>query len=172
MPITLSHPTMKRLYSAFLAKDSSRHARIFVKTVRQGSLQISAEIRCHVLRDEWLDFLQLSLQDYWEERRGLVYVVANPVYHDCFKVGKTTKSLTERIQQLNNESVIGAFVAVQQWTVHDCHFLEKESHRALVAHHVHKEFFKGTYSVLCATVEKTIQRDIGLFESEISGTTC
>ncbi|MDO8416338.1 MAG: GIY-YIG nuclease family protein [Agitococcus sp.] len=172
MDITQSHLTMQRLYTAFLQQDPFRYANILTHAIRQGAVGFSEVINEHVLGDDWLDFTHQAMAQYWATRRGIVYVVTNPVHYDCFKVGKSTQSMTQRLKQLNNEAVVGTFIPVHHWAVHDCHFLERDAHRVLRPYHVQKEFFKEKYSFICEKITQVIADDTLRFSAVGLGPSC
>lgn len=157
---------MSLLFFAFLANDVLKHARILSRTVRKGQTSPRAEMRNHVLYDDWIDFSNSSLDSYWISRKGYIYLATNPIFRDCFKIGKTKNLPGIRIKQLNNESVLGKFELVSWWRVHDCHYLEKEIHRELRHFTIQKEFFAGTYLTLIPQINAVIAADIQKFNFE------
>jgi hypothetical protein len=118
----------------------------------------------HPLGDEWYDFAQHALNLHFKKNQGYVYVAQSPQYPEVFKVGKTAKSPTVRLQQLNNESVIYAFKLVASYPVHDRHFLERLIHKKLVAQGAVqlKEFFKLDLQAVQRCIQETVKADESL----------
>lgn len=155
---------LKKLYAAFQAGDATKHASLLCWLIRQGSQEVMPTIRGHVLADDWLDFCQQSLNEFWAQRQGALYVVGNPVTPEFFKVGKTGQDVQNRLRQLNNEAVIGTQVLVQSWLVHDRHYLERAAHASLGDLYRHKEFFHTDWRTLCPRIADVIQQDIQAFQ--------
>ena len=81
---------------------------------------------------------------------GLVYIIRNNEHRpNVYKVGMTTRSVEERIAELNAEtSNIGKFEALAQFPVNNVEAAEAECHRKLRSYKYEKEFFKGELSEL------------------------
>lgn len=73
-----------------------------------------------------------------------VYVLSNPSYPNIYKIGKTTRSVEERMNELNNTSVLTPFKLEIEFKTDNCHDLEKYLHKKLDRYRVNKkrEFFK------------------------------
>jgi len=76
---------------------------------------------------------------------GIVYIIRNNTHPpNVYKVGMTTRSVKERIDELNREtSNVGRFEALAQFPVSNMEAAEAECHRDLGAYNLEKEFFKG-----------------------------
>lgn len=158
------HPlTVARLYAAYQNSDGPAHARVLARAVRVGVDDVFGPIRAHVLSDDWQDFAFASLADYWQRQSGHLYVAVNPVTPSVYKVGKTRLDPVLRMHGLNNEAVVGSFICVQSWAVHDRHALETAAHKSLRHLERHKEFFRGSWAAVCAPVRAAIDADINLF---------
>lgn len=152
------------LFDAFSRQDSLSHGRLLARAIRTQDGSLSRALLEHPLGDEWLDFAQQSLSCWQAQDRGHLYVVTNPVTPAFLKVGKTRLAPAQRLKRLNNEAVVGAFILVQAWAVHDRHYLEAAVHRSLNEFPRHKEFFVSTWDVLCPRVSAVIDDDRARFE--------
>jgi len=74
--------------------------------------------------------------------RGFVYVLSNKAMPGLLKVGYTTRSISDRLDELNSTGVPTAFVIEFYFEVDDAPRGEGLLHRALSKHHYEKEFFK------------------------------
>lgn len=166
MTSAVSQTTLTHLFDAFCANDAPLHGRLLARTVRAGRLGLVEAIRGHVLGDDWLDFAQASLDAVWARHSGHLYVVANPVTPQFLKVGKTRLAPERRVRSLNNEAVIGEYLCVQHWAVHDRHFLESAAHRALADLPRHKEHFACHWRELCPRVDAVIAEDRARFREQ------
>ena len=85
---------------------------------------------------------------------GLVYIIRNNEHPpNVYKVGMTTRSVEERIAELNAEtSNIGKFETLAQFPVNKVEAAEAECHRKLRSYKYEKEFFKGELSELIEIV--------------------
>jgi len=83
---------------------------------------------------------------------GYVYIIRNPSHEsDVYKVGKTSRTIDERLKELNSEtSNIGTFDLIKSFMVSDIDKAESESHKALDSMRVqnNREFFKASVGEL------------------------
>jgi hypothetical protein len=90
---------------------------------------------------------------------GVIYIMRTPANEiDVYKVGLTTRSATERAQELHSTGVALPFGVVANWDVGDCVAVEKEVHRRLAARRVseRREFFRAPLSEITATIAEVI----------------
>lgn len=78
--------------------------------------------------------------------KGYVYCVVNPSLPNVCKVGKTTRTVEERLQDLYSSGLIYPFRVVYKKYVEDCHETEKRLHLILRSRRIAKnrEFFRYT----------------------------
>ena len=74
--------------------------------------------------------------------RGFVYVLSNKAMPGLLKVGFTTRTIIERIDELNSTGVPSSFISEFYFDVSDAPKGEQLLHSALREHHYDKEFFK------------------------------
>jgi hypothetical protein len=158
--------TLTRLFDAFTNQDVLTHGRLLARALRAGKTGVAQAIQAHVLGDDWMDFAHASLTALWEKNRGHLYVVANPVTPDFLKVGMTRLAPDKRVKRLNNEAVVGAYICVEHWAVHDRHFLEAEVHRSLADLPRHKEHFACHWRALCPRVAAVLAADRERFAAQ------
>jgi hypothetical protein len=78
--------------------------------------------------------------------RGFVYVLSNRAMPGLLKVGYTTRSIMERLDELNSTGVPTSFVIEFYFEVDNAPLGESMLHRSLGKHHYEKEFFKVSVS--------------------------
>lgn len=166
MQNAVANTTLTHLFEAFTNEDLATHGRLLARAIRAGKVDLSMAIREHVLGDDWLDFAHASLASLWEKNSGHLYVMANPVTSDFLKVGMTRLTPEKRLKRLNNEAVVGAYICVQNWSVHDRHFLEAEVHRSFSDLPRHKEHFAGSWRTVCPRIEAVIAVDKKRFHAQ------
>lgn len=166
MQNSVSTATLTRLFSAFTNHEELAHGRLLARTLRAGKTGLADAMRAHVLGDDWMDFAHASLSALWDKNRGHLYVVANPVTPEFLKVGMTRLAPAKRVKRLNNEAVVGAYICVEHWAVHDRHFLEAEAHRSLADLPRHKEHFACHWRDLCPRVAAIITADRARFAAQ------
>lgn len=160
-----SRDALSKLFNAFAHRDELTHARLLAKLVRRQEPGLTRAILSHPLGDDWMDFCTHSLGVLWQRNAGHLYVMANPVTPQFLKVGKTRLRPEQRLRALNNEAVVGQYICVQSWAVHDRHYLEALAHRSLSDLPRHKEFFACDWRSLCPRVEAIVKHDRQLFEA-------
>jgi hypothetical protein len=76
--------------------------------------------------------------------RGFIYILSNPAMPDLVKIGKTTTSPTQRMQELHSTGVPTPFELEFAAEVTDCHACERAAHEVLDEHRVstNREFFR------------------------------
>ena len=166
MQNAVAHTTLTHLFEAFTNQDLVKHGRLLARAVRAGKIDLVAAMREHVLGDDWLDFAHASLAELWKKNHGHLYIVANPVTPEFLKVGMTRLAPETRLKRLNNEAVVGEYICVQSWAVHDRHFLEAQAHRSLSDVPRHKEHFACHWRDLCPRVFAVITADRALFQAQ------
>lgn len=81
---------------------------------------------------------------------GFIYILSNPSMPGIYKVGLTTNSVRQRIQELNSTGVPKSFKLVKKYEVREGKLLsvERLAHRKLRTKELHhgKEFFEGEQS--------------------------
>ncbi len=159
MPRPVGPRTLGALEAAFEAGDAPRLVRGVLALARAGHADVLRLLSDHPFYDDWLDAVHAGAASYFEEARGRLYVVGNPSQNGFYKLGKTRLSALERLAALNNEAVVGTFVLVADYPVHDRHFLERAAHRALSHLPRHKEFVHGRWQELCAAIESVVSLD-------------
>jgi len=94
---------------------------------------------------------------------GLVYIVSNSEQNkDLYKIGKTSRTIDERIKELNSATgTLGKFQAHATFLVEDIDFSEKDIHKKLskLRYQSNREFFKCNYTELLVKVRDLIAED-------------
>lgn len=152
--------TSAALWSHFEAGRSEALAALLCKEVRRGLTRPYESFSGHVLEDDWRDFALQSVRAHLAARAGYVYVVVNPVNPTLFKVGQTKRSVSERLASLNSAGVVGYFLEVASFPVHDRFWVEASAQRALAGlAEQHKEFFKCSSEQAVAAVRAAAEAD-------------
>lgn len=97
----------------------------------------------------------------FEEIRGYIYILSNPLMPDIVKIGQTERDLEERIEELSNPTGVGArFQAEACFPVGDPIVAEGDVHRALNAFRVspNREFFRISVQEASAVISRIISR--------------
>lgn len=99
------------------------------------------------------------LFDY-EEVRGFVYIVSNPAMPGLVKIGYTTRTVNERLAELNHETgVPSPFVIECYWASGDPVRAESTIHRRLMSHRIpRKEFFRLPIREAIGQVQQILDR--------------
>ncbi len=91
---------------------------------------------------------------------GLIYIVSNSEQKkNLFKIGKTSRTITERIKELNSATgTLGKFKPHATFLVDDIDYMEKHIHKKLSSNRYQKnrEFFEMEYAELLFKVEDII----------------
>lgn len=97
--------------------------------------------------------------------KGFIYILSNPSMPSIYKVGLTTNSVRQRIQELNSTGVPKSFELVKKYEIREDKLLsvERLAHRKLKTNELHhgKEFFEGQLSLIEAAVEDSIHELTG-----------
>ena len=114
---------------------------------------------------------QLDKEPSYEN--GFIYILSNPSMPNIFKVGLTTNSIRQRIQELNTTGVPTSFVLVKSYEVAAKNLLgiERLAHEILKTQELHhgKEFFEGSISIVQIAVEDAIFSLTGSTATELVG---
>ena len=94
---------------------------------------------------------------------GLIYIVSNSEQKkNLFKIGKTSRSIEERIKELNSATgTLGKFVPHATFLVKDIDEMEKYIHKKLskIRYQKNREFFEANYTELLLKVEQLISAE-------------
>lgn len=92
--------------------------------------------------------------------KGFIYILSNPSMSNIYKVGLTTNSVRQRIQELNSTGVPKSFELVKKYEIREEKLLsvERLAHRKLKSNELHhgKEFFEGNINLIKVAVEDAI----------------
>jgi hypothetical protein len=153
----------KILIRLFERKDGTRTSEILFSMARKGIMDPMSSLFDHPLEDDWRDFAGAAVHERIEKRKGIVYVVANPVNNGLYKVGLTGGILEKRIRSLKTAGVVGEFIEVDHAHALDRFAAEKMAHRALGAvSQSHKEFFVTDWKTACQAVQDSVASDNAL----------
>ena len=160
--------SLSSLYKSFHDNKPAHHARLFCRLVRQQNIDVISAIRGHVLGDDWQDFAFDALAQHFERAKGYLYLAASEQYNGLIKIGKTGQHPIQRLQALNNESVVYPFNLISSHPVHDRHWLELCVHRKLASQGFHhaKEFFTSHPEIACELINRSVLQDVALFEAQ------
>ena len=102
--------------------------------------------------------------------KGHVYVLINDCMPDLIKVGMTTRSIDQRIEELSRTAVPMPFRCTYSVFSPDCADLERSIHERLESHRVSKsrEFFRCTPDYAEEILNEMIEDQIQCFVSEFS----
>ena len=92
--------------------------------------------------------------------RGYVYILSNRAMPGLLKVGYTTRSMPERLSELNSTGVPTSFVIEIYIDVDNAPKCESLFHRALGSHHYEKEFFKISVYKAVEEAKRLIATDV------------
>lgn len=94
---------------------------------------------------------------------GLIYIVSNSEQKkNLFKIGKTSRTIEERIKELNSATgTLGKFKPHATFLVEDIDNIEKKLHSKLsdLRYQKNREFFESNYTELLLKVENIIKND-------------
>jgi hypothetical protein len=91
--------------------------------------------------------------------RGYVYILSNRSMPGLLKVGYTTRSVVDRVHELNSTGVPTSFYVELYFEVNDALKGERLLHKALGIHHFKKEFFKVSVAKAVEESKKLIYSD-------------
>ena len=105
--------------------------------------------------------------------KGFIYILSNPSMTNLYKVGLTTNSVRQRIQELNSTGVPRSFRLEKKYEIGEDKLLsvERLTHKKLTAKGLHhgKEFFHGPIHLIEAEVEDSIFEIAGETATELVG---
>jgi hypothetical protein len=105
--------------------------------------------------------------------KGFIYILSNASMPNIFKVGLTTNSVKQRIQELNSTGVPTAFELVKKYEIQESYLqiVERLAHKKLKSKEQHhgKEFFNGPLKSIEAAVEDAIFEKTGEVAIELVG---
>jgi hypothetical protein len=88
--------------------------------------------------------------------RGYVYILSNDAMPKLFKIGYTTRLVSERIRELSGTGVPGKFIVEFYAEIEDAYNLEKVVHNRLSRQRYDKEFFRCELSTAVRVVKTSI----------------
>lgn len=160
-PLCLHSACRRALWTLFQSGDALRLGAYLCELARRGHRGLLATFDEHPLADDWRDLAWSGVQAHLQKAGGTVYVVANPVHVDLYKVGQTRGSVGERIKSLDSAGVVGYFVPVASYCVQDRFAVEAAVHRRLhrAGCQRHKEFFQCTWQEATAALEEEVAHE-------------
>jgi hypothetical protein len=161
-PLPLHSASRRTLWTLFQAGDGARLGAYLCDLARRGHADLLATFADHPLADDWRDMAWSCVQAHLAKTGGTVYVVANPVHVDLYKVGQTRGSVGERIKSLDSAGVVGYFVPVASHVVADRFAVEAAVHRRLRQREgcqQHKEFFACTWQQAISALEAEVAHE-------------
>ncbi len=161
IPAPSVHPrTLRSLWEHYERGNDVALAALLCREARRGVPALYGVFSDHPLGDDWRDFAFNAVARYLERRRGTVYVVANPVHANLYKVGQTRGDVRQRLKSLNSAGVVGFFLEVAHQVVADRFFVETQAQKRLTTTcERHKEFFRCTYQLAQQAIETAAQQD-------------
>lgn len=168
MSLTLSRQerVLKKLEAAFVAGNRLAHAQKLAELVRAGQDVLPGAWAAHPLGDDWREFAQDSLRQWFDTRAGYVYFVRVPsAGGSTLKVGQTRQNPWDRLRQLNHEVLSQRPRLEEVLFTHDRWWLEAQLHRELKARgtHLTKEHFRAETSAAVALGQVAHDADVTLF---------
>lgn len=88
--------------------------------------------------------------------RGYLYILSHRAMPNLLKVGYTTRTVKERIQELSSTGVPGKFVVEFYCEVDNAFHLEKTVHTKLSKHRYDKEFFQCTLVIAVRAAKEAL----------------
>ena len=105
--------------------------------------------------------------------KGYIYILSNTSMANLYKVGLTTKSVNQRIQELNSTGVPRPFKLEKKYAIREDKLLsvERLAHKKLTAKGLHhgKEFFVGPIHLIEVEVEDSIFEISGETATDLVG---
>ncbi len=93
---------------------------------------------------------------------GYIYIIQNKEQgDDIFKIGKTSRTVDERINELNKDtSLIVKFTVISVFYVSDIDDAESDCHTQLDEYRIqsNREFFKGKKESIVSKTKKTLEK--------------
>jgi len=92
---------------------------------------------------------------YVIEKKEYVYILSNISMPGLIKIGRTNRSVDERLKELNNTSLPTQFIVEHTIKTSDSKFLEKMVHKNFEKHRVNdnREFFRIHHEVVIKYAE-------------------
>lgn len=115
------------------------------------------------ISEEFSDTYYSQLKEYFDKRKGLVYLAAIPDKENLFKIGMTSKSAIEREKTLKAEGLLVPPRIVFSVEVNDRFFAEKTAHKLASSFSITREFFCSDYFCLENILKKSKDLDTERF---------
>ena len=90
---------------------------------------------------------------------GIVYVLSHKAMPDLLKIGFTTRSIEERVQELSSTGVPGKYTVELYFRTDDASQFELLLHRTLREFHFEKEFFKADIETVIKAIHALISEN-------------
>ena len=104
---------------------------------------------------------------------GFIYILSHPSMPSVYKIGLTTNSVHQRIQELNTTGLPKSFRAEKIFEIREIHLrsVEQHAHKKLKNKDLHhgKEFFKCDISECVEAVEDSILKITDELSEELIG---
>ena len=104
---------------------------------------------------------------------GFVYILSNPAFEGTHKIGLTTRSLAERLRELNNTSVPEDFKLEKAFEIQEKHLRDVESRAHQILRrkekHYRKEYFLASLEECVEAVQDAIYHVSGSYAQELVG---
>lgn len=111
-----------------------------------------------------------AIQEEWRApEKGYVYILVNPAFTNCVKIGKTTKDPETRAREISSGTGVPApYSVVWDALVRDCHEAERVLHRELAQYRARhdREFFSLSVKRAIAEVQRLVAEMAMEAESE------
>ncbi len=105
--------------------------------------------------------------NYVLSRRGWVYIAYNRGYPGVLKVGRTSKTPTQRMRTLSSAGVLEEYECLRSMKFVDSHWAEARIHELLGVTRVRKEFFQASADDIYAVFLR-VQREEMLILKDIA----
>jgi T5orf172 domain len=90
---------------------------------------------------------------------GIVYVLSHKAIPDLLKIGYTTRSIEERVQELSSTGVPGKYTVELYFQTEDAPQFESLLHRTLREFHFEKEFFRADIKTVIRAIHGLISEN-------------
>lgn len=158
------------LWRCFEAGRAGRTALILCAMARRGVHSPLDLFYDHPLCDEWRDFAYCAVEDHLRKRKGIVYVVTNPMNPGFYKIGVTGFDVNKRLRSLKSAGVVGEFVEVETAVALDRYSAESRAHQAMQKNFPrHKEFFFTDYKTASKVMRQSVASDNAVLKHAFSG---
>lgn len=97
-----------------------------------------------------------------EPGAGWIYVLSTREYRDLLKVGMTSRSVEQRVDEINRATGVAIPFGVRGcWMVSDPALAEKLVHTALYGHRIRgdREFFRVDFALACSEVRRVLKEN-------------